>query len=466
MKSNVVTVLTFVYVILVVGTIGTNKAYANASFCLPEETMFTVLSLAFPDLNVVKTSQNIFVSYAVDATTTTVANRNPTQMMECAYYVLDQRGAGTPGSPLHDRWNVINVNCPAIVAKATSGNLAGECADFIKTYNPQLTYYDIGGRKMSLSETTTAGSLLGLANTVSGAVETEPLPTNLAYFWNDSIKNVPFAGTALAASSTSYANAPLVDVILEIWKITRNTAFGLLSIVMLVTGVMIMTRRKLSPQLVVTAQYALPRIALSVALIAFSYPIGAVLLSSMRYLTDIAVGIINGTTSSGGFSLGAGSLPDLLASIYSGILMAAGSTATIMIFTALVMIVVSVLYLVIYLRAVLIYMKLLISIVIAPISFALGAVPGNEAMAGNWFKHALSDVLSYVGMFAFLNIGFFIVLKVIDTPTSSFGAGAASVLALLLMPIIAIWIFIEALKIPGKVENMIMGEPKRPGGRK
>lgn len=430
-------------------------AYAiNYAFCEPDKTVFEKVGDAFTSLDIRKSVQNMIASAATDGIMNVVANRNPSQMMRCSWYILQQNRTQNT-KILKD----IETACPNLNPTDHPDivrTLETECVDFVQMYQSGKYYYNIGGQRLGFNETTTSGSLLGLANALEGAVRTEPLPTNLAYFWNDSIKKMPFAGTALAAD-VSYGNAPLITVILEIWKIFRNLAFGLLSIAMLITGVMIMTRRKLSPQLVVTAQYALPRIVLAVILIVFSYPIGAVMASSMRYLTDLMAGIILGTAIGSIMSLG-----EINAYALAGPLNIVGAAIPMLILTCVFILVIIVLYVAVWFKAILIYMKLIVSIVLAPVNFALGVIPGNEAMTGNWFKHAAVNVASYVGMFTFLNMGLFILVKLVEAPPMSVGTGISQFFTLLLFPVIVVWILLQTLKVPGKIETLIMGEPKRP----
>ncbi len=140
-----------------------------------------------------------------------------------------------------------------------------ECEDLKEVYAP-------GNTKFAHSRV--AGSLVGFANLTQGAVVNEPIPVNLAYWWNDGASRVPFAGKTLAAD-VSYSG-PFLKVVLGVWRLTRNIAYGVISLVMLATGFMIITRKKIGPQAAVTVQMAIPRIIIALVLITFSYPIGAV----------------------------------------------------------------------------------------------------------------------------------------------------------------------------------------------
>ena len=429
----------------------------QSQYCQPDQTLFEKIGTAYKALDVRKTINTMITSSITDAPASMIANRNPQQMMNCAYDVLKKNNKG---GRYADTLRDIEEKCPS--ARSTNEN----CDDFVQTYNATQT---TGGNTLAFNQTLTSGSILGVANGLEGAVRTEPLPTNLAYFWNDSIRNVPFAGRALAAD-VSYGNAPMIGVILAIWKTTRNLAFGLLAIVMLVTGVMIMIRRKLAPQLVVTLQYALPRIPLAVVLIVFSYPIGAVLASSMRFLSDTSGAIIANIALGPEEGLGQGNWPASIGLIVSlvliGLLQFTGVAAPVMAVVMVMLLVIAVLYIFVFIRAILIYLKLLFSIVFAPIIFALGAIPGNESMTQNWFKGAIVNVLSYAGMFAYTHVVLLIVVLIMVSPANSFDTSSilGSIFGVILSPIFIIFGLLQALKVPGKVNAFIMGEQK--GGRR
>lgn len=65
------------------------------------------------------------------------------------------------------------------------------------------------------------------------------------------------------------------------WKVMRNLSYTLFVIVILVFAFMIMFRIKISPQVVITVQSALPKIALGLILVTFSYAIAGFLIDMM-----------------------------------------------------------------------------------------------------------------------------------------------------------------------------------------
>jgi hypothetical protein len=161
-------------------------------------------------------------------------------------------------------------------------SLAEECEDLLLTYKPGDTKF---------AQTRVAGTLLGLANFLQGASNTQPEPANLAFWWNDNVNRIPFAGRALAAD-INYSG-PFLQIVLGVWKLARDVSYGVMAIVMLVVGFMIITRRKIGPQAAVTAQQALPRIVIALILITFSYPIGALGASAAYVMRGNAASVVN-----------------------------------------------------------------------------------------------------------------------------------------------------------------------------
>lgn len=75
----------------------------------------------------------------------------------------------------------------------------------------------------------------------------------------------------------------------EMWKVSRNIAYSLLVIAVLILAFMIMFKVKISPQTVITVQSALPKVAVAIILITFSYAIAGFLIDLMY----VVIGIIS-----------------------------------------------------------------------------------------------------------------------------------------------------------------------------
>lgn len=72
-----------------------------------------------------------------------------------------------------------------------------------------------------------------------------------------------------------------LDPVLPIWRVVRNITYSLFVFVILVVAFMIMFRVKISPQVVITVQSAIPKIAIGLILVTFSYAIAGFLVDIM-----------------------------------------------------------------------------------------------------------------------------------------------------------------------------------------
>ncbi|MCH7730566.1 hypothetical protein IID21_03510 [Patescibacteria group bacterium] len=73
------------------------------------------------------------------------------------------------------------------------------------------------------------------------------------------------------------------------WRVSRNITYSLLVVAVLILAFMIMFRVKTSPQTVITVQSALPKVAVAIVLITFSYAIAGFLVDLMY----VVIGIVS-----------------------------------------------------------------------------------------------------------------------------------------------------------------------------
>lgn len=83
------------------------------------------------------------------------------------------------------------------------------------------------------------------------------------------------------AQSPGFGFSALSGPIQDMWNGFRNIAFGLFVIATVVFAFMIMFRVKISPQVVITVQSAIPKIVISLILVTFSYAIAGFLIDLM-----------------------------------------------------------------------------------------------------------------------------------------------------------------------------------------
>src|SRR5260221_7484596 len=97
-----------------------------------------------------------------------------------------------------------------------------------------------------------------------------------------------------------------LDPVLPLWTAARNISYVFFVIVILIMAFMIMFRVKISPQVVISVQSALPKIAVALILVTFSYAIAGFLIDLMYVVIGLLSIIFSSIFSSGGFSLPVG----------------------------------------------------------------------------------------------------------------------------------------------------------------
>jgi len=214
-----------------------------------------------------------------------------------------------------------------------------------------------------------------------------------------------------------------VQPIQELWSLSRDISFAFLAIVVVVIAFMIMFRMKISPQVVISIQSALPKIALSIFLISFSYAIAGLFIDLMYVLVGIvslffarlssfsAIEIFSGIATdynilgqmlrywmnfvfaslaaivSNGFL---GALPSLLLFVFS-------------IFSYILLMWYGIKTIILLLKT---YVMILLQIIIAPFYMLLGAINPNFGFS-SWAKSFMANLAVYPMMILLLLLSFF-----------------------------------------------------------
>lgn len=105
-----------------------------------------------------------------------------------------------------------------------------------------------------------------------------------------------------AARAQGFGFTQALNPAREIWKAFRNVSFGLLVLVILAFSFMIMFRIKISPQVVITVQSALPKLVLTIILVAFSYAIAGFAVDIMYIVIGLVSMVFTGLLH--GFPIG------------------------------------------------------------------------------------------------------------------------------------------------------------------
>lgn len=413
-------------------------------------------SMKFWELDIRRAVNNALISGVVSIYTN-LAGIDPDLTAMCGPYLMDKLPIEGYGSDLKNS------------ATLTSCVLTDEQKDIMEPICDTLvsdlgSNNNSGGGTASLYQNSISSSLIGIGTMVEGAARKEPLPTNLAYYWNQSVEKIPFAGRALAAGGDAYENLPVVKAVYRIWNVSLKVALGLLSVVLLYTGIMITMGRKLSSQLVVSVQYAIPKILIGTILIIFSYPIGAV-------ITSISFGLFRGAfplVANLIYGQGSGGLTSsgilMLTMLVQVMDMAKGGTAHLLI-SIIMLIILTITKILLYIKVLMVYIKMAFSIVTAPIEFVVGTIPGNDDKMKDWFMRMLKYGLTLFGMGIIIPFTLFLSIEImvvyISADASGETGGWGSIISLLTPIIITVFGFGVGMGMEKKIDEFITGKKKR-----
>jgi hypothetical protein len=205
-------------------------------------------------------------------------NYYPNQASPSAYTQLPQNL--TPQSPHYVNLMILNL-IHGFGCIVTGSSITGEgCVDFALTKDLQghLSAVPV------LSDVNTSGGLLGLTGTMLIGMYSNP-PLLVGDY-------LAHAGAELgiipeAKAQVGGSGGGVLSPILALWQLSRNIAYLFMIIIFMVVGIMVMFRRKLNPQTVLTVQAALPGLVIGLILITFSYFLAALITDLAFIGTDL-----------------------------------------------------------------------------------------------------------------------------------------------------------------------------------
>lgn len=249
------------------------------------------------------------------------------------------------------------------------------------------------------------------SNMIGQMLENKPV-SSITYL-ADVSQNLGFAKPAFAQGTGYKALEP----VLEVWKAFRNVAFLLMVIILVVIGFMIMFRRQINPQTVVSIQNALPNIAVTLLLIYFSYAIAGLMIDLIYVTIYLIIGIFafSGVLTDGGEAARQLLLTNgLFGLVYSGSnifarapsmamedlvngLFGKGFTGDILssgveflmqlIFSIALLFAMFKLFFILLLS----YLNIVLSVIFAPLQLLFNAFPGSNSFSG-WLKNLFANV--------------------------------------------------------------------------
>lgn len=166
----------------------------------------------------------------------------------------------------------------------------GSCAEAIKTLLKLVSESPKEG---------TGAKRTSLENNVLGDIFLQDRPLSAISYVRGVSRNLRIIPEAKA--QTSGFGFTALSAIQPIWSASRNAAYGVLVFAILIMSFMIMFRVKINPQTVISVQSAIPRVAIALLLITFSYAIAGLMVDLMY----IVIGFLALILSSAYKSLGA-----------------------------------------------------------------------------------------------------------------------------------------------------------------
>ena len=261
------------------------------------------------------------------------------------------------------------------------------------------------------------------------AIPSENPGQYLARTFNDNILGIrpAFAQGEGTSSLTSFVQ--------DVWSKMRDLALIFMVIVMIVLGFMIMFRKRLNPQTSVTVLNSIPRVALTLVLITFSFAISGLFIDMAyigvnlvrSYFGSLSwyVEIFNFTSEklggeiilfpifaslSGGSVFSWGAILNVLCGSLGAVGLPAalglmGVIGLLELLLRLILFGVAIYLFWVLLRT---FTLMVVYTIFSPFFFLLGAIPGFEGTAISWVKRMIASALSFpiIVVFIYLAIGF------------------------------------------------------------
>lgn len=166
-------------------------------------------------------------------------------------------------------WLPTKVVGPEVMSCILSGEVSN-CGDALAPSPGQSSQLQNTGEKQTLAE-----------------AFFEERPISLITYTKDVGRRLNFVPEAEAQEGFGFQSG--LTPILPMWRSVRDIAYGLVVLAIVILAFMIMFRVKISPQIVITVQSAIPKVALGLILITFSYAIAGFLIDLMY----VVIGVIS-----------------------------------------------------------------------------------------------------------------------------------------------------------------------------
>lgn len=272
-------------------------------------------------------------------------------------------------------------------------------------------------------------------------------------FFKDTLANNIFAPQRTQAAGTDTLDLTWMGnhPIKELWIKMRDLSYLAFTLILIVFGFMVMTRYRIDPRTTITVSMALPRIAVSLILIAFSWPIAGLMIDLMNILIELVQTYLGGALPHS-MRLDIFGLIRFMIAGYQiewGVLSLLPPFQLALQFIVRVIVFVTLIYL--SFKLAFIYLRFFLLVIFAPLAFAWSALPGQEDTLTGWFKSFLVGVLSFPAILMMLWIAnAFRMVGNIAPPSFS-----RPLLFIDIGGLLAVAALIQATKIPEAIEDAL-----------
>lgn len=143
-----------------------------------------------------------------------------------------------------------------------------------------------------LADANNQPTALGKAAIASYELPAPRLPSTITFLKDSFSEFIPISHS-VNAQGLGYRALNQSDTLTGLWKAFRNLAYALTALILIIMGLMIMFRVKLSAQAVFTVEQAIPQVAITLLLITFSFAIAGLAIDLTWILNSLFVLIIN-----------------------------------------------------------------------------------------------------------------------------------------------------------------------------
>ncbi len=330
------------------------------------------------------------------------------------------------------------------LTRALSGVIeAKDCiqavADLIRAAGDKLSY-NPGQKSDALAQS-------GNSNSFIKKIFTEDRPVSGISYIRNIGRKLRLVPEAKAASTFGYSR---LTVIKDFWAMSRNIAYFLFTLVLIIVSFMIMFKVKISPQAVISIQSALPKIFLTLILITFSFAIAGFLLDLMYVVMGIfslfftfpvfagdpksVYNLIDGR-GFGGFAI-FGSMFIFLVLYLVAVMMAllaailslnltGGLFAIILLFFSIILFIILIINFFLIIFAL---FKALagfyVAVILGPLRLSLGALPQTQNAFSSWIKSMISKLAVFPATGILFYLSFLFLFKAIGVSLAFLGVGS------------------------------------------